>query len=360
MKIKHLFFHKAGPLKQNKISLENDWTGEIESLVLFSGPNGCGKSSLLQTIAMLWDAAGYWLERRKQLPARHQANDWLCNLDGAAVVFDQIEPFYHKPIGLYYGDKSWVDKLKSDHKDIQWLGETITKTIDTTRQGENVYKIKKSLNIPNEDWIEDWSRHRQRMILTGDKVDGPNILWLDAEERRWVKPKRNIGKSLPEPLNLRWLYRYQATEDWKGQLEASLVNLKVTQLQTFHKVIRDLNRFLIGKEIEADIKPGENRLYVKIKNQSGYRHTLDWLSAGEHQVLILIYSISRWLQPGGVLLIDEPDLHLHPSLLNRLVSRLEHLAGEKNAQLIITSHATVLWQRYDSKGKRIVLGEGSQ
>ena len=356
MKIKHLFFYNAGPLQQNEINLENDWTNEIEPLVLFTGSNGCGKSSLLKTIAMLWDASGHWLERRKQLPIRHQANDWLCNLDGAAVVFDQIEPFYNQPIGLYYGDKSWIEKLKSDYQNIRWFGETITKTIDTTRQGEKVYKIKKALNIPNEDWIEDWSRHRQRMILIGDKVDGPNILWLDAEERRWIKPKRNIGESLPEPLNLRWLYRYQASEDWKGQLEASLVNLKITQLQTFHKVIRDLNKFLIGKEIEADIKPGENRLYVKIKNQQGYRHTLDWLSAGEHQVLILIYSISRWLQSGGVILIDEPDLHIHPSLINRLVSRIEQLAMEKNAQLILTSHATDLWQRYDNKGKRIILG----
>ena len=355
MKITTLYFNNAGPLQQSEISLENSWTGDIEPLVLFTGSNGCGKSSLLQTIAMLWDAAGYWLERQKTLPLRHQAMDWLINLDGSAIVLDQIEPFYNKSVGIYHGDEQWVDKLKEEHPDVRWLGETVIKTPATTRTGESVYKISRKLNIPNEIWIKEWSEYRQRIILTGEKIDGPNIIWLDAEERRWVKPKKNIGESLPEPLSLRWLYRYKATEDWKGQLEASLVNLKITQLQTFHKVIRDLNSFLVGKEIEADIKPGENRLSVKIKSHRGLRHTLDELSAGEHQILILIYSISRWLQPGGVILIDEPDLHLHPSLINSLLSRLEQLASEKKSQLILTSHSTDLWQRYDNKGKRIIL-----
>jgi len=238
MKITTLYFNNAGPLQESKISLENSWTGDIETLVLFTGSNGCGKSSLLQTIAMLWDAAGYWLERQKTLPLRHQAMDWLINLDGSAIVLDQVKPFYNKPVGLYHGDEQWVVKLKEEHPDVRWIGETVTKIPSTTRTGESVYKISRKLNIPNENWIKEWSEYRQRIILTGEKIDGPNIIWLDAEERRWVKPKRNIGESLPEPLSLRWLYRYKATEDWKGQLEASLVNLKITQLQTFHKVIR--------------------------------------------------------------------------------------------------------------------------
>lgn len=61
----------------------------------------------------------------------------------------------------------------------------------------------------------------------------------------------------------------------------------------------------------------------------GARHSLDELSAGEHQVLILVYLISRWLQPGGIVLIDEPDLYLHPSLVSGLLANLE--AGSRQA-----------------------------
>ena len=117
---------------------------------------------------------------------------------------------------------------------------------------------------------------------------------------------------MPEDPKQRWLVTYQATEDWKGQLEASLITLKAAQLQKYHATRRDLNRFLQGKEIDPDIRLGENRLRIKIENSGGRYHFVDDLSAGEHQVLILIYLLSRWLQPGGVVLIDEPDLYLHP------------------------------------------------
>ena len=160
-------------------------------------------------------------------------------------------------------------------------------------------------------------------------------------------------------LSQRWLTRYQVNEDWKGQLEPSLIALKTTQLHKFHEVLRNLNLFLQGKEIEADMLPGENRLSVKIKGQRGVRHSIDDLSAGEHQVLILIYLISRWLQPGGIVLIDEPDLYLHPSLVSGLLANLERLVSERQGQLIITSHSVDIWRRYEEQGLRIEL-QGDQ
>ena len=97
---------------------------------------------------------------------------------------------------------------------------------------------------------------------------------------------------------------------------------------------------------------------VKIKGERGIRHSIDELSAGEHQVLILLFLMLRWLQPGGVVLIDEPDLYLHPSLVSPLLDVLEKTAAELKAQLIITSHAVDIWERYESSGLRIDLKTG--
>ena len=72
--------------------------------------------------------------------------------------------------------------------------------------------------------------------------------------------------------------------------------------------------------------------------------------------MIQLYLLYRWLEPGGIVLIDEPDLHLHPSLIPGFLASLESLVKEKNGQLILTSHLPSIWDRYDSVGHRISLG----
>lgn len=350
MKILTIYTKGVGPLAEGEISLINDWTEEVETNVLLTGPNGCGKSTLLKAIAMLWDAAGYWLDQRKALPINHKARAWLHRWEGVAVVFDEIEPFYNHPVGLIIGQKDWVNGLLQNHHEVAWLaGEMV---------GHDSKRSFLHFGLDNEDFLNLWAESRKRLILTHDKVDAPNLIYLDAEERRWVAPKRNVSEPLPDALLQRWLTKYLVSEDWQGQLEASLINLKTSQLHKYHEVIRNLNLFLVGKEIDPDIKPGESRLRVKLKGLRGISHSLDELSAGEHQVLILIYLISRWMQPGAIVLIDEPDLFLHPSLIGSLLANIEQLVKERGGQLIITSHAVDVWHRYENQGKRIELKTG--
>lgn len=347
MKISAIYTKGVGPLADGVITFENDWTEELESKILLTGPNGCGKSTVLRAVAMLWDAAGYWLDHGKLLPQTHKARIWLQRWEGIAVVFDRVMPSYNHPVGLIFGSSEWIGDLLKNHSEIVWLAGELA--------GTGIKRYFLDCSLGHEKLLNEWADSRKRLVLSHDKINAPNLIYLDAEERRWVAPKRNVAEPLPDPLSQRWLTKYVVTEDWQGQLEASLINLKTTQLHKYHDVIRDLNQFLVGKEIDHDIKPGEGRLRVKLKGQRGASHSLDELSAGEHQVLILIYLISRWMQPGGVVLIDEPDLYLHPSLINSLLASVEQLVQDRGGQLIITSHAVDVWHRYENQGKRIEL-----
>jgi len=351
MKIQKIVFKDTGPLSSKSLDFTDSWTGEVADKVLFSGPNGTGKSIILRAIAMLWSAAGYWLDTGKPLPQGNQARAWLQKWGGIAIILQDM-PFATRPdelIGLVYGEASWFDDQKRSCPQVNWLGEC---QADTGMRG----RPKHDLHIPRERWVDEWSRAYKTLITSFSDSETPNIIYLDAEQRRWVTPKKHVGETASEDPKQRWLVAYQATEVWKGQLEASLIALKTAQLKKYHAVIRDLNRFLQGKKIEPDIRRGENRLRVRIENSGKRWHFLDDLSAGEHQVLILIYLLIRWLQPGGVVLIDEPDLYLHPSLVSGLLSELERIASENHGQLIITSHNPDVWDRYDARDLRVQLG----
>lgn len=355
MKIAAIYTQDVGPLGDAEISFKNDWTGEVEENVLLTGPNGCGKSTLLRGTAMLWDALGYWLDHKKPMLASHSARKWLERWGTFAVVFSDLKCSNQSPIrvGLFFGNEDAVDKIIAKQpSNTTWIGEVNGGKKKTSLITQNGFVT----DYVRDEWLQTLSITRAQVVLgrlnSGMALTVPNIIYLDAEQRRWMTPKSNISSLAPDDLSKNWLATYSPSTDWKDQLEASLFNMKATLPEQYPEMMKTLNQFFSGKVIEEDIQPGQ-RQQVRLAN--GDTHTLDELSSGEHQVLIMLFMVQRWLQPGGVVLIDEPDLHLHPSLVSPLLATLENIIQKKCGQLILTSHATDVWQRYESLGLRYPL-----
>lgn len=347
MKIRSIHTFDAGPLGTQAFDFKDDWGGEIAARTLFCGPNGCGKSSVLRAVGMLWSAFGKWMHTRKPLPKSSQEWEWLQRWGGLAVVLEEL-PFSAPPMALVFGDPGFLKRLQNDRPDLILVGESIVRD----KPGASTRKLTFPVDAP---WMNQWTQAHQKMLVSSDAQDAPNVVFLDAEERRWVSPRRGLGEITPENLQQRWLAQYQASEAWEGQLEASLLALKTSSPDRFYALIKEMNGFLTGKAILSEIKLGENRIKVRIQG-SDTMHGLDELSAGEHQVLIQLYLISRWMEPGGIAMIDEPDLYLHPSLLSGFFSQLEKMVSDRSGQLIVTSHVPEIWNRYEATGKRILLG----
>lgn len=69
---------------------------------------------------------------------------------------------------------------------------------------------------------------------------------------------------------------------------------------------------------------------------------LDIASAGSgfHQVLLLLAFF--YARPASVLLLDEPDAHLHVILQKQIYDRLRSIAAKRKCQLIIATHSEIL------------------
>jgi hypothetical protein len=347
MKIHTIYLRNVGPLADYERSFEDTWKGGLHDLILFSGPNGCGKSSVLRAIAHLWTLTGHWLSTPgKHAPSKTPSREWFSKQRAsAAVLFDEVPDIGQ--LGLFFGEPSLLDRARERAPEVRWIGESYV-------QPPGPGRPPRKLLHQSAEWLPQLAEQYRKLILNGGDAM-PNVIHLDGEERRWIAPRRGLGEVVPDDARLKWLAGYRAGEDWQGQLEASLIAQKTLNEQRYLGIIQDLNWFLKPKEIDPQPTPDALRLQVRTKRNGGGTHGLDELSAGEHQILIQIYLVSRWLNPGGIVMIDEPDLHLHPSLLNAFLARLELLVRERDGQLLLTSHNPGLWERYEQKGLRIEL-----
>ena len=67
---------------------------------------------------------------------------------------------------------------------------------------------------------------------------------------------------------------------------------------------------------------------------------LDGMSSGEKGLLLTFLIISRSVQTGGIVLLDEPELHLNPAVCKDLLPFLvENYVKSKDLQIIICSHS---------------------
>ncbi|WP_437728041.1 AAA family ATPase [Sorangium sp. So ce861] len=66
---------------------------------------------------------------------------------------------------------------------------------------------------------------------------------------------------------------------------------------------------------------------------------LDQLPSGERQCVMLLGEIARRKRPHGVLIIDEPEISMHPTLQRQLLSQLRRVARLLDMQVFLATHS---------------------
>ncbi|MEI6287264.1 MAG: ATP-binding protein [Bacillota bacterium] len=356
MRVRDIYAWNAGPLVNYHLSLFDAWTNETEYRVLLSGPNGCGKTTVLAIVAELWAAWSEWL-RSERIKIKPLSDKFpiLNSASSAAIILDSFENdkwMFEQgvvdegfAIGLFFGANTQFAELQSKHSKVVWFGET--------RQGNSSELIVQSPSNEKANVISKSASYVLHRSAMDDAMVG-NVVYFDAENRKWLAPSKNIGK-YGSKSDDNWLVKYNPSNDWLDSIEAGLKDLKLSNQADFDKLRIHINSFFSGKVLSENIDDSfGNRFVVDLAN--GKKHNIDNLSSGERQVLLILYFVFCKAHLGAVVLIDEPDLFLHPSLVTSLLGTLEKLVHERNGQLIIASHSSDAWNKYDNLGKRVRMG----
>ena len=347
---------------------EDSWSGRVPDSLLLIGPNGSGKTTLLNVIADLWQFLAHCLHEEVPSPAG-------IVLQGMGLAAVEIIGLEKNPIWVYFSVADAFRELVAKEAGSYRVGasfmpgtvagetvlfETWTYSMPgVTDATEFAKPFDRSIEVEEKhiqflNWLQKWEQRLTENIL-GKRQDLSNIVYLESETRI-ILPLSEKFSVQPESEEFRWLARYEPTTSRKGSLQNYLYNLKVVDEAAFENIVEEANKFLIGKRLNGfDRRTGD--LMVEI--DGGGRHPITDLSSGEKQVLLMLATITRWLRPGGIVLIDEPDLHLHSSLTTAFVAHLRRMVASKNGQLVIASHAPELLQDFTTS-HRVELGTLSE
>lgn len=194
-----------------------------------------------------------------------------------------------------------------------------------------------------------------------DEIRNLETRYISPERGGTLKYEPNIEQNMT--ANANWLVnsrRRNRAESFRQQSASQFRSLEMLFLReiesvaekrrdetyTFNRVIDDLNEFLPAIRLRRSDKG------FSIVSTEGVAIDEDQISSGESEFIalaieVLVYAKSQ--ANDKLLLLDEPDVHLHPDLQAKFVEFLERVAIEANMRVVIATHSTALVSGFSSE-----------
>jgi predicted ATPase len=274
-------------------------TFEIPGHIVLAGPNNTGKTTLLQALSAFHFAFKRWKETgsiRKNNGAYRRKE--IGRGDFTAVPVRAL-------------DLIWTNRRR--HDDIQ---------IEVTHRDGWVVNLEFVWDTPEQMFVRPTGATAEDAVAQG----GLNPVFIPATS----------GISRDEPFYVRDEYLDLVIGQAKpGEILRNILVRASNSGEAWQKLVA-IVQDLFGYELAV---PQVGALITaEFRAQRG-GPAFDIASAGSgfQQVLTLFgYLFAR---PGSLLLIDEPDAHLHVILQELIWSRLRRIAAETRSQLIVATHA---------------------
>ena len=294
MKIEKIRIKNVKGIKDLELSFKKD--NKILDLIVLAGVNGSGKTTILEAIKDFFD------NRNIDFNDIEKSNIYL------EIFFEDFER------------------------------EKIIPFINIDSQN-NIYQVFHMLGSYNSYIKENKGLYHQ---LAKKLENPPKIICVPANN--------SFEEVKTETMNLQKEYRfinfinssimndipsYIATrKNYLATIEEDLTMKEVT-----NKVVNEINSIFNILELDVKLKgfSKDEKTMPIFENSAGEEFDINDLSSGEKQLFLRTLSIKMLEPNNSIILIDEPELSLHPKWQQRIIEVYKKI-GENN-QIIIATHS---------------------
>ena len=303
MKIRNLYITEYKGLRDITLNFENN--NNVLDLVVLAGENGSGKTRVLESIYYYFEMLRSKVVSLELFYEKNE-NEVLDNLMSTEGL-TEIEKEMQKDI-------EYVDCLRNIKYYNQDYKEGGNQNINSKIISQSFEKLKifpKIIYVPTE--------------INFQKMNAASTTLI--QEYKFINiVDTNLIKDIPS---------YIATKIISEMLKNK--NEKVGDIQK--KVFDEINEIFetLGIEVKIEDISQDGRNIPIFTNSSGDKFDINELSSGEKQLFLRTLAIEMLNPENSIILIDEPELSLHPKWQQRIVDVYRKIG--KNNQIIIATHS---------------------
>ena len=345
--LKIIGLHIAGYRSIRQLDWPEDglgWNGMVPDIMLVGGANGSGKTTLLEGLFSVFEGQ----EDIDMRPVFSGAKEIRLDLRVSSRLYSGS-----CDLCLAIGDREFLAAQNA----------TEPYLFDRNRRNKSEY-LARSLK-----WrVFDKTAFDPEIF---GEADLPRVLYFPSDRRlNFPEPKEYQGVPGPWkehsgifPPGDTIGFRYTAAQRYEDSLVALLhaarwddLNAKEEgrpqEATSFASYVDAFHRFMGGgKALTWD----HGRLLVRMNDST--LHALPELSSGEKQVLIFAAELRKAWRSGSLILIDEPELHLHEAWQSTLFELIRDLQRERGGQAILATQSRHLFG-LGEPGSQVMLRKG--
>ncbi len=315
----------------NFLSIWKEQT-ELEDLVVLVGSNNSGKTNFIRAIRLIFENIGSFREKIAIEKRIYSINEWP--IDTLWFFEDSGKGATISAIVELDEDEERDVKEKTGFKKLGPL------EVEVKMERANRDEIKLKLNrISLRGYVTELSKKADEVLKTLNPSFSEDYTELKLAENGKVIERGllNTVLSLLEG-KVHYVNAYEGVEKQQEAIPPHPLLPKELQ-EALKRVIKEpekKKRFyrysmpVTGSVYHRLLEKREEMTYLKYYFYGGGDQVVDSLIA-------TVIDKGR----GHVFLIEEPEIHLHPSYIKRLSSLLNELVKEENVQIIMTTHSPV-------------------